>query len=75
MTTLKTNENIRIAKALRTSFCAIQRDILKATCMSDEYLVEQIRKAQEDHKIFDRITNEIKRSDINLYEKEILGLI
>ena len=43
--------------------------------MSDEYLVEQIRKAQEDHKIFDRITNEIKRTDINLYEKEILGLI
>ena len=73
--TLSISEKVIVAKALRTSFCAIQGDMLKTSYMSDKYLVEQIKKAQEDYKIFDLLTNEIKLSDVNLYEKEILGLI
>ena len=73
--TLNVDDKIRIAKALRASFCAIQRDMLKTSYMPDEFIVEEIRKAQADYQIFSRLTDEIEKSDPDLYDKEIVGSV
>jgi hypothetical protein len=73
--TFDTDEKIRIAKALRASFCAIQRDMLKTSYMSDEYLIGKVRQMQADYQIFSRLTDEIEKSDPDLYEKEIIGSV
>ena len=67
-------QKIVVAKALRTSFNQIQRDVLKSTYMNDDYLIENIRRAQEENKLFQKLVAEIKEESLEDYEKHILGV-
>lgn len=65
---------VLIAKALRKSFQATQSELLKCSYYDNERLAEMVRTIQEEYKQFNKIVEEIKESDRELYEKEILGL-
>lgn len=66
-------QKITVAKALRSSFNEAQSDVLKSTFMNDEYLIKQIRKAQEEYKIFKELVEEIKEENEEEYRKHIIG--
>ena len=66
-------EQVTIAKALRSSFNNIQSDILKSSYLDNSSLIEMVRRAQEEHRLFNQIVNEIKEADLETYEEEILG--
>ena len=62
------------AKALRKSFNDAQSDLLRESYMSDEYLIERLREAQQQYKCFRLLVDEIKEEDEEVYKKEILGV-
>ena len=66
-------QKITVAKALRSSFNEAQSDVLKSAYMNDEYLIKQIRKAQEEYKIFKELVEEIKEENEEEYRKHIIG--
>ena len=66
-------QKITVAKALRSSFNEAQSDVLESAYMNDEYLIKQIRKAQEEYKIFKELVEEIKEENEEEYRKHIIG--
>ena len=67
-------QKITVAKALRTSFNHIQEDVLKSTYMSDEYLLRNIKRAQEENTLFRKLVKEIREESEEDYKKHILGI-
>lgn len=74
MTNYALTQKVLIAKALRTSFCATQSDLLKGFIVGDKSIVKAVKEMQEQHTLFKTLVNEIKEKDVALYEKEILGV-
>lgn len=62
-----------IAKSLRANFHNIQKELLEADYMGDEYLIKHMRQAQEAYKEFKLIINDLRDNDPDSYEK-LLGL-
>ena len=67
-------QNIMIAKALRKSFNDAQQDILKSTYMSNDWLLKKMREAQEEHRLFRKLADEIKEENEDEYRKQIVGI-
>ena len=68
------NRTVTIAKALRSSFNNIQSEILKSSHLDDSSLIDMVRRAQDEHRLFHEFVDEIKAADEEVYKKEILGL-
>ncbi len=79
MTTVQTysnKENKELAitiKALRSSFNKIKDDLMKESYMSDDYLIQQVRRLQDEYKLFGKLVDSLKERDEEMYKKEILG--
>ena len=56
-------KRVVIAKALRKAFCQAQRDLVKETYWGDEALVDMVREAQEQFKMFNELTDELRKED------------
>lgn len=67
-------QKIMIAKALRKSFNDAQQDILKSTYMSNDWLLKRMREAQEEHRLFRDIVEDIQEENEDEYKKQILGI-
>jgi hypothetical protein len=67
-------QKIMIAKALRKSFNGAQQDILKSTYMSNDWLLKRMREAQEEHRLFRKLADEIKEENEGEYRKQIVGI-
>jgi bifunctional DNA-binding transcriptional regulator/antitoxin component of YhaV-PrlF toxin-antitoxin module len=65
---------IMIAKALRKSFNDAQQDILKSTYMSNDWLLKRLREAQEEHRLFRKLADEIKEENEDEYLKQLVGI-
>jgi ribosome recycling factor len=72
MTTLE--QKIIAAKAIRRSFNEAQRSLLKDSFMSDDYLIERLREAQDQYKCFRMLVDEIKEEDEDAYNRELVGI-
>tara|TARA_B100000427_G_C15032940_1_gene387716 strand:+ start:110 stop:325 length:216 start_codon:yes stop_codon:yes gene_type:complete len=68
------NQKITTAKALRNSFNQTQSELIKSSYMGDEYLLKQIRAAQDEYRLFHQLVDEIKDLNEEEYEKHILGV-
>lgn len=68
------NQKITTAKALRNSFNQAQSELIKSSYMGDEYLLEKIRAAQDEYRLFHQLVDEIKDLNQEEYEKHILGV-
>ena len=68
------NKKVTIAKALRSSFNNIQREILKSSYLDDSSLLEMVRRAQDEHRLFKELVEEIESEDEEVYRKEFLRL-
>ena len=66
-------QKIMIAKALRKSFNDAQQDILKSTYMSNDWLLKRMREAQEEHRLFRKLADEIKEENEDEYRKQLVG--
>jgi hypothetical protein len=58
---------------LRSSFNQTQSDLLDKWYLADVDIIRHVREAQEQHKIFRSLMEEIKEQDNKLYRKEFLG--
>jgi hypothetical protein len=67
-------QKIMIAKALRKSFNDAQQDILKSSYMSNDWLLKRMREAQEEHRLFRDIVEDIQEENEDEYKKQILGI-
>ena len=67
-------QKIMIAKALRKSFNDAQQDILKSAYMSNDWLLKRMREAQEEHRLFRDIVEDIQEENEDEYKKQILGI-
>jgi len=67
-------QKIMIAKALRKSFNDAQQDILKSTYMSNDWLLKRMREAQEEHRLFRDIVEDIQEENEDEYRKQIVGI-
>jgi hypothetical protein len=62
-----------IAKALRTTFNTMQKDILTQSYMDDDFLIQQVREMQDTYKEFKKITEDLKKNNPSDYDK-LLGI-
>jgi hypothetical protein len=62
-----------IAKALRTTFNTMQKDILTQSYMDDDFLIQQVREMQDTYKEFKKITEDLKKNNPIDYDK-LLGI-
>tara|TARA_R110002110_G_scaffold123361_1_gene300095 strand:- start:264 stop:482 length:219 start_codon:yes stop_codon:yes gene_type:complete len=67
-------QKIMIAKVLRKSFNDAQQETLKSGYMSNEWLLKRMREAQEEHRLFRDIVEEIQEENEDEYRKQILGI-
>jgi hypothetical protein len=58
-----------IAKALRTTFNTMQKDILTQSYMDDDFLIQQVREMQDTYKEFKKITEDLKKNNPIDYDK------
>jgi len=68
-------KKIIYAKALRSSFSSISNDLLKEDYMDDVWLLEKVRRMQQEYREFNCLAEEIKEANYDLYKKEILGIV
>ena len=61
-------KRVVMAKALRKAFNQAQQDLIKETFWGDENIVEMVREAQEQYKMFDELMNELRREDLEAYQ-------
>jgi len=62
-----------IAKALRTTFNTMQKDLLSQSYMDDDFLIQQVREMQDTYEEFKKITEELKKNSPSDYNK-LLGI-
>jgi hypothetical protein len=67
-------QKIVIAKSLRKSFNDAQQETLKSGYMSNEWLLKRMREAQEEHRLFRDIVEDIQEENEEEYRKQILGV-
>jgi ribosomal protein L17 len=69
-------QNIELAitaKALRTSFNTLSTEIMNGSCMDDKWVIAKVRRMQTEHKLFHKLVENLRESDYELYEKELLS--
>jgi len=64
-------EKVVLAKALRKSFSDAQQDILKSTHMSNDWLLEKMREAQEENRLFRKLVDEIQEENEGCVEYRV----
>tara|TARA_R110000737_G_scaffold221738_1_gene237120 strand:+ start:285 stop:488 length:204 start_codon:yes stop_codon:yes gene_type:complete len=64
---------VLIAKALRTTFNTMQKDLLTTSYMDDDFLIQQVREMQDTYKEFKKITEDLKKNSPDDYDK-LLGI-
>lgn len=64
---------LTIAKALRTSFNAKQKELLDSTYMGDDYCLNRVREMQDEYREFKVLTADMRENDEESYNK-LLGL-
>ena len=62
-----------IAKALRSTFNQIQKDLLTLTYMNDDYILDKVKEMQDAYIVFSRISDELKAESLEHYNK-LLGV-
>jgi hypothetical protein len=68
------NQKVTTAKALRKSFNQTQSELITSSYMGDEYLLKQLKTAQDEYNLFNQLVDEIKEENKEEYEKQILGV-
>ena len=63
----KFNDNLVIAKALESSFKLIQERLLSDQFLSNDKIIELVKDAQDQYKLFEATCERLKIEDRELY--------